>query len=200
MSVAALCFAIVACKESRVDRAPRVEPTEDDFFAALETAKSMELISVHGGNFEWPRFLPPPEFPPTTDERIGGFKTFGKTEVADAETRKQLIREFREARLDPDVDLAFCFYPRHALRVSHARDGYIVILFCFQCDKFRAYYKGIVIEERMGHKPRDLMNRLLTEAGVPLCPGAEWPIKLPEAESGNSEVLPHDETSENTPL
>ncbi len=64
---------------------------------------------------------------------------------------------------------AACFDPRHAIRIEqdgHSRD-YII---CFHCSGVHVHENDKVSYSTTGPGPKKLLNKILTNAGIPLAP------------------------------
>jgi hypothetical protein len=127
---------------------------------ALEAAEQFDLYSLN---------------PEQRDEKEGfhGWKVLGKTTIKDAATRKQLIEAFKKSVADNKGMAAFCFIPRHGIRLT--KDGKTLdLVICFQCMQVKDYVsetagKGFLITA----SPQPVFDKVLMDAGVALPKGAE---------------------------
>jgi hypothetical protein len=98
------------------------------FGAILANADSVELYSIDP-------FVKHDRKDPAA---LHGWKVLGKTEV-DAETRQKLVAALKKGIEEGDPGkAAFCFIPRHALRVVRAR-AITDFLICFECGYVEVY-------------------------------------------------------------
>lgn len=154
---AAVCSAVLlgVCYD-RYWRAPGVFPADPD---------ELILFSVDGR--WWPG---EPPRPPWQGERLHDYPLLGKVVITDPARRREVLRA-----VDADIRTghprqAKCFWPRHVVRA--VKDGHTVdVVICFECHTYEAYTDG---RDRaggtIGSGSKPLLNRLLTEAGVPLAP------------------------------
>jgi hypothetical protein len=69
---------------------------------------------------------------------------------------------------DRDVTYrALCFRPRHGIRAI-AETNTIDLLICFECSSIMEFKNGEEGSSPLNPEPKDLFNRTLSEAGVPL--------------------------------
>jgi len=93
------------------------------------------------------------------------------TLTGDAANR--LVAALEEGASEPTFGPAACFLPRHGLRVEAGRSR-VDLVICFQCNSARVYVEGDVQEAAAnsyylpGHSPQAALNKILTDAGVPL--------------------------------
>src|SRR5262249_35691856 len=97
-------------------------------------------------------------------------KVLGETEIKDPKRRSELLEALYKG-VEPyetgDWALPDCFFPRHGIKATDGTN-WVELVICFEC-------KQIVEDSNKGHtstmvtdEPRDLFNRTLQEAGVPL--------------------------------
>jgi hypothetical protein len=108
---------------------------------------------------------------PKTAESFLGYHVLGKVDVTDAEQRKQIMRAVRLGIARSDGRVAKCFWPRHALRaVSNGTTFDYVI--CFECYQIQHHLDGQFKTAPTTRQPQAVLNKHLTEAGVPVVPEA----------------------------
>ena len=98
-----------------------------------------------------------------------GSPVLGKVDVTDPELRRQVMAAvIGDTNKNPPM--AACFYPRHALRVKKGEEVYHIVI-CFQCSNYESYHGDEKATRRGGpisSESKPLLNRILSEAGVPL--------------------------------
>lgn len=104
---------------------------------------------------------------PTADaEKLYQYKILGHAEL-DTKQAAVAVEEFKKAVDGWDGVMAFCFDPRHALRVS--KDGHTYdLLLCFACHQLHIYRDSKSIATRGVHGSSKVLGQLLTELKVPL--------------------------------
>jgi hypothetical protein len=132
----------------------------DEVKTILSRAEQIEVVSLDPTYSGLPKSL---ESPP-------GYKVLGQTAVTSWWGRRQVVRAIEQGIASHDGSAALCFIPRHALRATH--EGRTVeLVLCFQCSTIRVYLDGQRQSDiRTASSPQELLDRLLTEAGVPLAP------------------------------
>jgi hypothetical protein len=127
----------------------------------LERAEKMELFSLH------------PERPDgEVKEAFRGWKVLGKTEVADAATRKRLAEAFVKGVSEYKEGPAKCFNPRHGVRATvGGKTAEFVI--CFECYQARVTAGGKDELVLVSRSPAAAFDAVLRKAGVALPPGPE---------------------------
>jgi hypothetical protein len=94
----------------------------------------------------------------------------GKAEIKDPKPKSELLKALYAgvAKYEKgDFAIPECFIPRHGIKAT-AGTNWVELVICFECEQ-------IVEDSNRGHAwnmvsadPRDLFNRTLQEAGVPL--------------------------------
>jgi len=135
-----------------------------DTQAVLDAPDAVVVYSIDGNDYD------PPEKRPKTAEEFHGYPVLGKVEIADSAARLELVGALKEAIIDGGG--AKCFWPRHGVRV--ARGGqWVDYVICFFCDNVDIYTSssGARYKEMHVKKPlKPVLNKVLTDAGVPLAP------------------------------
>lgn len=99
-----------------------------------------------------------------------GYPILGKMEIAEAEQRLEIHVAVTNA-IGGD-EFAACFWPRHGLRV--VQDGRITdYVICFHCSQVEIYRASGKKVEPISTAPKALLNKHLSEAGIPVVPDDE---------------------------
>jgi hypothetical protein len=102
-------------------------------------------------------------------EAFHDYPVLGKVVVTDPQARDAIMAAFEQGVSAGDK-LAFCFFPRHALRVT--KNGQTVdFAVCFECHQLRMYGDGEPVTLPITRAPQEVFNRHLTAAGIRLAPG-----------------------------
>lgn len=131
------------------------------FAAVLDNADSVELYSID----------PFVKFDKKDPATLHGWKVLGKTAVAEAATRQKLVAALKSSVEEGDLGKsAFCFIPRHALRVVRARTVTDFVL-CFECG-YLEIHSGQATPSKllMGGTQQAAFDEVLAAAKVPLAP------------------------------
>jgi hypothetical protein len=131
----------------------------------LARAGEVEVLSLEPGRFS----------PRGPEEAFHGFRVLGRTTVT-GKARRQVVRAIEEGIANSDGSVASCFNPRHAVRATY--EGRTVeLVLCFECKSLRIYLDGQLQPGPLtSASPQAVLDRILTEAGVPLAPNlAGWP-------------------------
>lgn len=125
---------------------------------ALEKANEFELLSLDPE-------VPDPDHPKDEDRR----KSFGGTLVTNASTRAKILAALDAGASSDKASPAFCFEPRHAIRVQHAGKNYLIII-CFECNRAKVYIDDMPAETGFDttNSPEPVFDEVLRAAGVPL--------------------------------
>jgi hypothetical protein len=118
---------------------------------AFAKAESFELYSLDPGKRV------------TEDEGFHGWTILGKITLKDDAARS--VREAVHAGAkDSDGRVAKCFIPRHGLRL-----GTMDLVICFECLQGYVYRGGEQVDSFLTTgAPAKILNKALTDAGVPL--------------------------------
>lgn len=127
----------------------------------LADADKLTLYSFDGSDFLFASQKP------SAEGEFYGCPVLGKVEIADQRRRKAIVDAvgvgIRGGRF-----VASCFWPHHAIRAE--KDGQSVdYIICFYCSNFRIYSgKSVTGGGATTNVSEKLLNRYLTEAGVPI--------------------------------
>jgi hypothetical protein len=151
-----LCFVVIL---------PAVVGCGTGFPAFMDSADVIILYSIDGNYY-------PEGKKPKTDETFHGFPVLGKVEVTDAGKRQELIGAVKVGIYTSYIGAsAACFNPRHGVRLVR-NEQWVDYVICFECGNVDGYSsadeKVKVMHPRMALK--DVLNKYLTDAGVPLAP------------------------------
>jgi hypothetical protein len=116
--------------------------------------------------FELLSLDPAPDKKDTTKDGFHDYKVLGKTQVKDADTRKELFTSLTKGMERVDK-FAACFNPRHGIRAT--RDGKTVeLVICFECHQLFVYL-GTEIQPGLlvNHSPEPAFDKVLKDAGIP---------------------------------
>jgi hypothetical protein len=148
-------LAFGGCGESDLDSIPSAARR------ALEAPERLELFSLRPGDDE----TEPPN--PFHD-----WEMLGSVNVTNAADRKRLSEALLKGAAENDGEVASCFEPRHALRVTRNRRTFDFVI-CFECLQV-VVYEG---DAELGYflvseSPQPVFNEVLTAAGIELAPPA----------------------------
>lgn len=100
------------------------------------------------------------------------FPIIGKTEVPIRKQRRRVIAALKEATENPDPH-SNGFVPQHLVRIIGGNDT-VDLLISFPSGRYEAYSVRKNPERigrgRISHRPKKLLDRILTDAGIPLAP------------------------------
>jgi hypothetical protein len=109
---------------------------------------------------------------PTDKEFLYEFPVLGRVSITDPELQRRVITAVKQDLDSSRDERYFCFFPRHLLRV--VKGGRTIdFLICFQCNDYQVYVDGKPAKGRtrsVGTDSEELLNKLLTDAGVPVAP------------------------------
>ena len=125
---------------------------------------ALTLISIDGTVEKDPTQIGP-------SPGVYGYPILGSVEITDPELRRRVMSEIKEA-VQKGGTQAKCFFPRHILRVKDGGSE-VDIVICFQCGNYE-----VRESEATGGRPtrsiakdaQPLLDKILTDAGVPLAP------------------------------
>lgn len=103
-------------------------------------------------------------------EMLHGYPVLGKVEITDSEQRRAVVSGIREAVRNNTEPEAKCFIPRHAIRSVKAGET-VDLVICFECHNYEGYRqdkKSPLGTRRIGSSARTLLDKTLTDVGVPL--------------------------------
>jgi hypothetical protein len=136
-----------------------------DFLRALAEADKIILYSIDGTErFEKKQA-------PKTNEEFRGYPVLGKTTIADAKARYEIVGAAKQATDKRDAARAKCFWPRHALHVE-SKGKCVDYVICFQCVWFKVIDGESVRDIGMeAHdKLQTMLNRHLKDAKIEIAP------------------------------
>lgn len=173
--VIAIALITVGCNEaSRTGLDPDVKN-------AFETPDTLEIFAIEP---PFNRAAKAGEVAPKpTNAKLYEFPIYGSVHVSGTEKAEVVSRVSRGLvrAKEESTGAAECFDPRHAIRATH--QGHTVdLLICFYCSNYEVHFDG---ERRkdgvIENDARDLLNKLLKDANVPLSPGSEEREKADES-------------------
>lgn len=157
-TLAAGLFLLAGCRSDPLDRLPD-EPDE------------LTLLSLDGPAVFRNDGRP---FTPADGrgELLFGYPVLGKVMVTDLDHRRAVVAAVREGAKYKG-SMATCFIPRHAVRT--VKNGHVVnVVICYECYGYRVYTgDGTAADVNGGPMSADgrpLLDKILTDAGVPLAP------------------------------
>jgi hypothetical protein len=130
--------------------------------APLAAPDELTLYSIDGRDFE-------PDQEPNTAEVFYRYPVLGKVSVADPAARQEIVAALKEGMAGKAAPAA-CFWPRHAVRAVE-KGKVIDYVICFECHQLDAYADGRRKSLTTSRGPQAVLNKYLTQAGVPLAPG-----------------------------
>lgn len=134
-----------------------------DSATGLDAPEQLTLYSIDGRDFE-------PGQRPKATEAFKGYPVLGKVEVTDPDKRKEITESLKKGLAKSDGKMAKCFWPRHAIRVVE-KGRTIDYVICFECYQLETYKEDAKTVKPITKEPQQVLNRHLTDAGVPLAPG-----------------------------
>ena len=102
-------------------------------------------------------------------EQFHRYHVLGKTEINDTKRKWELITALItgvERARDRNF-IALCFNPRHAIQAVAGTNS-VDLLICFECGKIVEFTTADQYFCKMDDDAKEVFNRTLTEAGVPL--------------------------------
>lgn len=102
-------------------------------------------------------------------ERYFGWKVLGKTVVKIPIQKMEVVTAIKRG-VEKGNFGAICFWPRHGIRAKH-NNVVVDLVICFECYWIYVYYDGkeVRADELMTKDTaRDLLNKILKDASVPL--------------------------------
>lgn len=163
-AVGSLAFVNGSCPKARAGDYPRQDKALSDATrAVIERGEKFVLLSIDPARYPLQPAAPNTEY-------FHKYKVLGQTEIKDPKRRSELLQAlFRGVEEYEKAEWAApeCFIPRHGIKAM-AGTNWVDLVICFEC-------KLILEDSNKGHastmvsaEPRDLFNRTLQEAGVPL--------------------------------
>jgi hypothetical protein len=132
--------------------------------ARLSQPDELILYSLEG-----PEYLPSLGGPPPEGEMFHDFPILGKLDVKNPQDREEIVAALKDGAAHGN-QLAFCFLPRHAVRIvenGHTLDFVI----CFECYQFKLFEDGKEQTLPITRSPQKVFNKYLRAARVPLAAG-----------------------------
>lgn len=160
--MAAAALTAVACSalgDGRKNELPSEART------VLEKAEQFELISLN------PRRESDDKDKKAAD-KFHGWMILGQTALKDAETRKKVLASLSKGIEENDGSVAACFNPRHGLRATHGKKT-VELVICFECFQIEVYVDGKKTSVLTSESPQPVLDKILSEAKVPLPPKRE---------------------------
>jgi hypothetical protein len=102
-----------------------------------------------------------------TRERFHNYPILGRTEIKDPKRRNELLCALYKGVRKIRRGIPDCFEPRHGIIATRGTNQ-VELVICFECEQIAEYADGNHAWSLMSKEPRELFNRTLTEAGVPL--------------------------------
>jgi hypothetical protein len=96
----------------------------------------------------------------------------GRVEITDPALRREVIAAVKRDIRNPYSPQSKCFKPRHVLRI--VKGGRTVdVVICFECHGYEVHRDNaprVGPTPRIGESSNPLLNKILTDAGVPIAP------------------------------
>jgi hypothetical protein len=152
----AIIIGLSAFAWDRVRHARGVLPNDPD---------EVTLFSIDGSEL----FNPANRDKPNGREWLYGWPVLGEVRIADRDLRRRVVRAVKKDLTSTPREQLLCFRPRHMLRVVEGGRT-IDVLICFQCGNHEVYVDGKPPSstDSSDKSSQELLNKILTEAGVPL--------------------------------
>jgi hypothetical protein len=113
-----------------------------------------------------------------TKESFHNRAVLGQTEIRDGKRKSELLSALYGGVYEYRGRLYGCFAPRHGI-IAVAGTNHVELVICFECQSIQEFVNSNESRCLISDSPRELFNRTLTEAGVPL---AKRQIPEPERE------------------
>jgi hypothetical protein len=128
--------------------------------AILDQSEKLVLVSID------PTPLPR-EAKTNTKKSFHNHALLGQTEIKDAKRKNELLSALYGAVYDYQGRLYGCFDPRHGI-IAIAGTNRVELVICFECERVQEFVNSNESGCLIRNTPREIFNRTLTEAGVPL--------------------------------
>jgi hypothetical protein len=102
-----------------------------------------------------------------TRERFHNYPVLGRTEIKDLMRKRELLKALYGGVKKIRGGISDCFEPRHGIIANRGTNS-VELVICFECEQIAEYADGNNAWSLMSKEPRELFNRTLVEAGVPL--------------------------------
>lgn len=153
---------ITGCGEKSSNVAKTKSPVLPDFLKPFTGAAKVTLYSIDGTKS-------PNKPKPKTSEYFHDYPVLGKIEITSSESRMEIAQALNLSSSNPELVSAKCFWPRHAIQVE--KEGkttdYVI---CFECTSLLVLSVSEAKEIATGREPQQLLNKLLTDAGILIAP------------------------------
>lgn len=183
-----IAFAVFSRRQTPSEDSPYKHPAlSKETRAILDSSESFVLVSID----------PTPPFPenhidsltdlfaneksqsPTTNtepkrdtrELFHDYPVLGRMEINDPKRKSQLLSALYKGVKKYRGAVASCFEPRHGI-IAKKGTNTVELVICFACEQVAEYSDGNYGWSLMSKEPRELFNRTLAEAGVPLANGS----------------------------
>jgi hypothetical protein len=133
--------------------------------AALRDAESFEVLALI------PHRLPAGVGDPLPPARFYDYPVLGAAAVADRTRRDEIIASLVRG-VEENALVTNCFVPRHGIRAVGPADGTDLVI-CFECGQLFVYFAGAGPDRKwltISRSPKPALDRVLSDAGVPLEP------------------------------
>lgn len=140
-----------------------VEPSQNrqsipcDLRTILYASKTLKLMS-----------LDPNPLDENSKDGFHGWKVLGTKVITDEKAMQNVADAFEAAVTGYREGVAFCFFPRHAIRAEH--DGLIAdFVICFECCRVKAYVADCKQRSFLiSSAAEEMFNRILKDSAIPL--------------------------------
>jgi len=95
------------------------------------------------------------------------YPVLGQTEIKDAKRKAELLSALYNAVYEYRGRLYGCFDPRHGI-IAVAGTNRVELVICFECQRVQEFVNSNESRCLIRDSPREIFNRTLTEAEVPL--------------------------------
>jgi hypothetical protein len=99
-------------------------------------------------------------------EKFHGLVVLGKTTITNPKVKAELISALYSG-IKKDVSFAFCFSPRHGIRVVNGNQELDLVI-CFECGKIDAYTNLSSRQVYVSSLPQVVFDKTLKDAKIPL--------------------------------
>jgi regulator of extracellular matrix RemA (YlzA/DUF370 family) len=100
-------------------------------------------------------------------EKFHKYPVLGRTEITDAKRKSELLSALYGAAYEYQGRLYSCFDPRHGI-IAVAGTNRVELVICFECHLVEEFVNSSESQCLIHDSPREIFNRTLTEARVPL--------------------------------
>jgi hypothetical protein len=136
---------------------------------ALRNAKTFQLHSLDPTNSP----VSADSWPPPKTRFFHSYRILESTQIADPDTRAELVTALETGIAEYDGRIVRCFVPRHGIHIDDGRHVYDFVI-CFECWQIACYIDGIETETTpVMDSPQPTFDKILTEASVALAAPAK---------------------------